>query len=172
MCILQLLVAGACFVGCIFLRPFGAPTAERIRLLLYCPHTTALVAYNGGTSVGHGSVTTLFLEPDFVPSASTLDVGHGPVRTLFLGLMLCLVPMTPCETMLYWPHTSALLAYNGGTSVGHGPIRTLFLEPDFVPSASTVDVGHGPVRTLFLGLILSLVPMTACETMSYWPSPN
>ena len=28
---------------------------------------------------------------------------HGPVRTLFLGLILCLVPMTPCETMLYWP---------------------------------------------------------------------
>ena len=29
-----------------------------------------------------------------------------------------------------------------------------------------------PVRTLFLGLILSLVPMTTCETMLYWPSPN
>ena len=28
---------------------------------------------------------------------------HGPVRTLFFGLILCLVPMTPCETMLYWP---------------------------------------------------------------------
>ena len=28
---------------------------------------------------------------------------HGPIRTLFLGLILCLVPMTPCETMLYWP---------------------------------------------------------------------
>ena len=28
---------------------------------------------------------------------------HGPVGTLFLGLILCLVPMTPCETMLYWP---------------------------------------------------------------------
>ena len=48
-------------------------------MLLYGPHTSALVAYNGGTSVG-----------------------HGPVRTLFFGLMLCLVPMTPCETMLYW----------------------------------------------------------------------
>ena len=28
---------------------------------------------------------------------------HGPVRTLFFGLILCLVPMIPCETMLYWP---------------------------------------------------------------------
>ena len=35
-----------------------------------------------------------------------------------------------------------------------------------------LDVGHGPVRTLFSGLILSLVPMTPCETMLYWPSPN
>ena len=25
---------------------------------------------------------------------------------------------------------------------------------------------------LFLGLMLSLGPMTACETMLYWPSPN
>ena len=80
------------------------------------------------------------------------------------------VPMTPCETMLYcmllyWPHSSALVAYNGGTNVGHGPVRTLFLEPDFVPSASTLDVGHGPVRTLFLGLILCLVLMTPCGTM-------
>ena len=41
---------------------------------------SALVAYNGGTSVG-----------------------HGPVGNLCLGLILCLVPMTPCETMLYWP---------------------------------------------------------------------
>ena len=102
-CILQLLVAGACFVGCIFLRPFGVPNPERIRLLLYWLHAIALVAHNGGTSVGHGPVRTLFLEPDFVPSAGTLDVGHGPVRTLFLGLILCLVQMTPCETMLYWP---------------------------------------------------------------------
>ena len=38
--------------------------------------------------------------------------------------------------------------------------------------AGTLDVGHGPVKTLFLGLILSLVPMTPCETMLYWPSPN
>ena len=28
---------------------------------------------------------------------------HGPVRILFFGLILCLVPMTPCETMLCWP---------------------------------------------------------------------
>ena len=145
---------------------------ERIRLLLYGPHTSALVAYNGGTSIGHGPVTTLFLERDFVPSASTSHVGHGPVRFLFLGLILCLVLMTPCETMLYWPHTSALVAYNGGTSVGHGPTKTLFLGPHFVPSAGTLDVGHGPIRTLFLGLIFCLVPMTPCETMLYWPSPN
>ena len=35
--------------------------------------------------------------------AMALDVGHGPVRTLFLDLILCLVPVTPCETVLYWP---------------------------------------------------------------------
>ena len=140
--------------------------------MLCWPHNSVLVAYNGGTSVGHGPVRTLFLEPDFVSSAGTLDVGHGPVRTLFLSLILCLMPMKACETMLYWPHTSVLVAYNVGTSVGHGPVRTLFLEPDFVPSAGTLDVGHGPVRTLFLGLILSLVPIKACETMLYWPSPN
>ena len=145
---------------------------ERIRLLSYWPHTSALVAYNGGTIVGHGHVRTLFLEPNFVPSAGTLDVCHGPVTTLFLSLILCLVPMTPCETMLYCPHTCALVAYTGGTRVGHGPVKTLFLEPDIVPSAGTLDVGHGLVGTLFLGRILSLVPMTPCETMLYWPSPN
>ena len=145
---------------------------QRIRLLLYLHHTSALVAYNGGTSVGHGPARTLFLDPVFVSSAGTLVVGHGPVRTLFLSLILCLVPMTPCETMLYWPHTSALVAYNGGTSVGHGPVTTLFLEPNFVSNAGTLFVGHGLPRTLFLGLILSLVPMTPCETMLYWPSPN
>ena len=147
---------------------------EGIRLLLHWPHSSALVAYNGGTSVGHGPIRTLFLELDFVSSVGTMDVGHGPVKTLFLGLILCLVPMTPCETMLYWPHISALAARNGGTSVGHGPVRTLFLEPDFVPSAGALDVGHGPVSfpDSFLGLILCLVPMTPCETMLYWPSPN
>ena len=71
--------------------------------------------------------------------------------------------MAPCQ---------CLGGLNGGSSVGHGPAGTLFLEPDFVPSAGTLDVGHGPVRTLLLGLILSLVPMTTCETMLYWPSPN
>ena len=83
--------------------PFGVPKVERIGLLLYWPHASALVAYNGRTSVGHGPVGTLFLQHDFVSSAGTLDEGHGPVKTLFLGLILSLVPMTTCETMLYWP---------------------------------------------------------------------
>ena len=74
--------------------------------------------------------------------------------------------------MLYWPHASALVAYHGGTSVDYGPVRTLFLEPIFVPNAGTLDVGHGPVTTLLFGLIFSLVPLTTCETMLYWPSPN
>ena len=51
--------SGCMFCG-IFLRPFGAPTAERIRLLLYWPHTSALVAYNGGTSVGLANLSGLF----------------------------------------------------------------------------------------------------------------
>ena len=29
---------------------------------------------------------------------------------------------------LYWPHPSALVAYNGGTNVGDGPATTLFLS--------------------------------------------
>ena len=152
-------------MGCIFLRPFGVPMVER--MLLYWPHTSPLVAYNGDTSVGHGPVSTLFLEPDCVPSASTPDVGHGPVKTLFLGLILCLVPITPCETMLYWPHSCPSLAYNGGTSVGLGPVTTLFLEHGFFPSASTLDVDHGPAKTLFLGLILCLVPMTHHVKLCY-----
>ena len=102
-------------------------------------------------------------------NASATIIGHQGIG---MSLIFCLVPMTPCGTMPYWPHAAALMAYNGGTTVGHGPVRTLFLEPDFVPSASTLDVGHGPVRTLFFGLILCLVPMTPCETMLYWPSPN
>ena len=53
--------------------------------------------------------------------------------------------------MLFWPHTSALVAYNGGTSGGHGAIGTLPLEPDFGPSTCTVDVGHGPCQDSFLG---------------------
>ena len=79
---------------------------ERIRLLFYWPHTNALVAYNGGTSISHGRMRTSFLESDFFPTAGTLDVGHGRVRRLSFDLILRLfhiVPMTPCETMLYWP---------------------------------------------------------------------
>ena len=64
---------------------------------------------------------------------------------LLLSLILCLVPMTPCETMSYWPHTSALVAYNGGTSVDHGLVGTLCLEHEFVPCVRTLGVGHGPV---------------------------
>ena len=57
---LQLLVVGACFVGYIFLRPLSVPIVERMRLPLYGLHTSALVAYIGGTSVGHGPVRTIF----------------------------------------------------------------------------------------------------------------
>ena len=74
--------------------------------------------------------------------------------------------------LLCWPHTSALVAYNGGTSVGHGLFRTPFLERDFLLSAGTWDVRHGPVRFFFLGLILCQVPMTPCETMLHRPSLN
>ena len=111
--------------------------------MLHWPHTSALVAYSGGTRVGHGVIRTLFLLPNFLPSTCTLNVGHGPVRTLFLGLILCLSPMTPCENMFYWPQTRALVAYNG-TRVGHGAIRTLFLKRYFVPSTCTLDVGYWP----------------------------
>ena len=41
-------------------------------MLLCWPHPSALVAYNGGT-----------------------NVGHSPVKTLFLSLILFLVPITP-----------------------------------------------------------------------------
>ena len=85
-----------------------------------------------------------FLSLILFPVLAHWMLAMAHVRTLFLGLILCLVPMTHYETMLYWPHINALVAYNGGTSVGHGPVRTLFLEPDFVSSAGTLDVGHGP----------------------------
>ena len=71
------------FVDYIFLRLFGVPLVEHISMLLCWPHPSALVAYNGGTNVGHGPVTTLFLSlilflschdsflgPDFVSSAN------------------------------------------------------------------------------------------------------
>ena len=48
-------------MGYIFLRTFGVPIMERISMLLCWPHPSALVAYNGGTTVGHGAVRTLFL---------------------------------------------------------------------------------------------------------------
>ena len=44
-CILQLVVAGACFVGYIFLHLFGVPMVERISMPLCWPHPNALVAY-------------------------------------------------------------------------------------------------------------------------------
>ena len=115
------------------------------KTLLYWSHMSALVGYNGGSSVGNGPVRTLSLEPDFVSSVGTLDVGHGPVTTLCLSPVLCLVLMTPCGTISYLPHISASLAYNGGASIG-----------------------HGPVTTLCSSLALCLVPMTPCETMLYW----
>ena len=55
---------GACFVGYIFLRLFGVPMVERISMLLYWPHPSALVAYNGGTNVGHGPARTLGIGPE------------------------------------------------------------------------------------------------------------
>ena len=48
------------FCGLYFPPPFGVPMVQRTRLLLYWPHANALLAYNGGTSVGHGPVGTLF----------------------------------------------------------------------------------------------------------------
>ena len=30
--------------------------------------------------------------------------------------------------LLYWPHPSALVAYNAGTNVGHGLVKTLLLS--------------------------------------------
>ena len=79
---------------------------------LHWPHPSALVAYNGGTNVGHGPVRTLFLSLILFPCRQT-DVGRGSVTTLFLGLILFLVPMTPhdryyvilAETQLIGGHT-------------------------------------------------------------------
>ena len=90
----------------------------------------------------------------------------------FWGVIWWLLPKTPCESMLYLPHVSALLAYNGCTSVSHGPINALFLEPDFVPNLGTLNVGHGHVATLFLGLGSYPVPMLPCEAMLYWLGPH
>ena len=67
------------FASYIFLFLFGVPMVEPISMLLYWPPPSALVAYTDGT-----------------------NVGHGPVKTPFLTLILFLVPMTPCDTILYW----------------------------------------------------------------------
>ena len=67
-------------MGYIFLCLFGVAMVKRISMLLCWPHPSALVAYNCGT----------------------MDVGHGPIRALFLGLILCRVRMTPCDTILLY----------------------------------------------------------------------
>ena len=78
--------------------------------MLVWSHISALVASNGGSSVGHGPVKTIFLEPNYVSSVGTLDVGHAPVRTLSLSLVLCLIPVTPVKlchigptSVPWWP---------------------------------------------------------------------
>ena len=55
-----------------------------------------------------------------------------------MGLILCLVLMTPCDAMLpcmlwYWPHPSALVAYNGGTNGCHGRVKSSLLSTIWVP---------------------------------------
>ena len=49
-------------------------------MLKYWPHPSALVAYYGGTNVGHGLVRTLFLSLDFVPNAGTLMLAMAVSR--------------------------------------------------------------------------------------------
>ena len=116
--------SGCMFCGLYFPPPVWCTNGGAYKIAIVLAHTSALVAYNGGTSFGHGPVRTLFLEPDFVSNAGTLDVGHGPVRTLFLGLILGLVPMTACETMLYWPK-HVKLCYIGRVLTNWWPRRVL-----------------------------------------------
>ena len=68
--------------------------------------------------------------------------------------------------LLYWPHPSALVAYNGGTNFGHGPIKPLFLSLILFP-VPAADVGHGLVRILFLCVNLFLVPTTPCGNITW-----
>ena len=49
--------------------------------------------------------------------------------------------------LLYWPHTSALMAYNGGTSVGHGRVRIFFLSLKLFPV-----LAHWMLAMVLLGL--------------------
>ena len=61
------------------------------------------------------------------------SLGHVPIKSLFLGLLLCLVPMTLRDTMLYcmlfyWPEPSALVAYNGGTNHSLGRVKNPLLS--------------------------------------------
>ena len=83
-------------------------------MLLYWPHPSALVVYNGGTNVGPGPGGILFLSVILFPVQAHWMLAMA-LESLFLGLNLCLVPKTPCETMLYcmllyWPYPSALVA--------------------------------------------------------------
>ena len=70
-----------------------------------------------------------------------------------------------------WIPFLPLSQLNGGANVGCGPAMTLFLSLIFSQCRHT-DGGHGLFTTLFLGLILFSVPITPCDTMLYWPSPN
>ena len=72
---------------------------------------------------------------------------------------------------LYWPHPSALVAYNGGTNVGHGPVGTLFLclILFLVPAHQCWPWPYQD--SSLLGLSLFLVPVTPCDTILYWLSP-
>ena len=63
-CILQLIVVGVCFVGFslyyLLLHLFGVPMVERISMLLSSLHPCR-GEFRGGTDVGYGPITTLFL---------------------------------------------------------------------------------------------------------------
>ena len=49
------------FCGLYFPPPFGVLMLERLILLLYWPHTSALVAYDGGTTLGMALSGLFFL---------------------------------------------------------------------------------------------------------------
>ena len=85
-------------------------------MLIYWPHPSALVATESmmvarrahgqewdAPFADLGALEALGKNGRTICCLGGTNAGHGPVKILFLSLILFLVPITPCDTMLYWP---------------------------------------------------------------------
>ena len=63
-------------MGCIFPRLFGVPKVERIRLLLYWPHTSALVALALAMALSRLFFLSLILYPVLALGCASVAINH------------------------------------------------------------------------------------------------